>query len=81
MNMTLHIGRLSVPVRSYQHASEVYEAARDESGEGASTFPCGKITIGPNKVVAEVSYNGRVWAPNHALGDKPIYDNRTEQQA
>jgi hypothetical protein len=77
MSMTLRIGRrMSIAVRSYQHASEVYETARDESEEGASTFPWGKVIDDRGNVLAEVSYNGRVWEPNHDLGATPIYDNR-----
>lgn len=58
---TLTIGRrLKTPVNSFEEASKVYSDYRDESGEGASTFQKGSIKLG-SKLVAEISYNGRVW--------------------
>lgn len=42
-------------------ASEMYCAERDESGEGASTFPDAKIVTADGRKF-RVSYNGRVWA-------------------
>lgn len=57
---TLKIGRRkSVPVRDLADASNTYSLERDESGEGASTFPDGRIIIGGTKY--RISYNGRVW--------------------
>lgn len=44
-------------------ASRIYCTARDESGEGASTFPQGEWRG------HRISYNGRVWD-----GDKAIYN-------
>ena len=46
-------------------ASRVYCHLRDESGEGASTFPEGRAAI------YRISYNGRVW-----LGKSVVYDPR-----
>lgn len=54
--LTLRIGRRhTVAVSSLAEASLVYGRVRDDSGEGASTFPGGRV--GKHRV----SYNGRVW--------------------
>ena len=67
--MTLRIGRrLTVEVTDLVAASRAYQTARDESGEGASTFPEG-IVKSRDGSVYRVSYNGRVW-----LGAKPILE-------
>lgn len=42
-------------------ASAAYCRLRDESGEGASTFPQGKAAI------YRISYNGRVWLGDHVV--------------
>lgn len=55
--LTLKIGRrLSLQVSSPEEASKEYSRLRDQSGEGASTWPDGKLSNG-----MVVSYNGRVW--------------------
>lgn len=46
-------------VASLEEAVTVYEAARDESGEGASTFAAGEVT-GPGGARWRISYNGRI---------------------
>lgn len=46
-------------VHSLDEAVHVYEAARDESGEGASTFAPGEVT-GPGGARWRISYNGRI---------------------
>lgn len=46
-------------VISLDEAVRLYEAARDESGEGASTFAPGSVT-GPGGARWRISYNGRV---------------------
>ena len=53
---------------SVREAQAEYVRLRDESGEGCSTFPHGKIweVFGPR---IRISYNGRLW-----LNDKPIYE-------
>lgn len=62
--MRLRIGkRLSVEVADLREASIVYQRERDASGEGASTFPFGRV----GKYT--VSYNGRVW-----LGDLVVLE-------
>jgi hypothetical protein len=47
------------PVASIAHASAAYSQMRDMAGEGASTFPSGKLMVG--KTAYRISYNGRVW--------------------
>ena len=55
--MKLKIGkRHNIEVASLEEASRVYCTLRDESGEGASTWPNGTVTGG-----YRVSYNGRIW--------------------
>jgi hypothetical protein len=57
----LMIGRrVKVAVPSIAVAQRIYERMRDESGEGASTFPDGQIKLDTGKIL-RVSYNGRVW--------------------
>ncbi|MGC8517384.1 MAG: hypothetical protein ACP5P4_02490 [Steroidobacteraceae bacterium] len=46
-------------VASLDEDVTVYQSARDESGEGASTFAPGEVT-GPGGGRWRVSYNGRV---------------------
>ena len=60
---TLEIGtRFSRPCNSFAEASALYCALRDESGEGVSTFPEGKIRADAGgRTTARVSYNGKVW--------------------
>ena len=67
-------GRLQQPVRDLADASAVYGAARDKSGEGASTWPDGFLWRDGERV-GRVSYNGRVWAElAFTIGAKPFYD-------
>lgn len=62
-------------VASIEEASRVYCAARDASGEGASTWDDGCIQPGNLRI----SYNGRVWNGDKpwAPGDVPVFDNRS----
>ena len=53
--------------------SAQYCAARDRSGEGASTWPTPTIRDTDRPARLRFSYNGRVWDQDGAL----IYDNRT----
>lgn len=46
-------------VISLDNAVRLYEAARDASGEGASTFAPGSVT-GPGGARWRISYNGRI---------------------
>lgn len=52
----------AVKVVSYKEASELYSKARDESGEGASTWGLGFIKDRWGNKLAYISYNGKVWA-------------------
>jgi hypothetical protein len=71
--MTLKIGRrLTLNVASLADASVAYSEARDASGEGASTFPEGRVSCNATQV-ARISYNGRVWPPGPwKPGDVPL---------
>ena len=69
--MELKIGRRSKhTVVSLAQASEIYATARDESGEGYSTFPVGIImgAAGPHYV----SYNGKVWQGKPSQSDTSV---------
>lgn len=58
--MFLEIGRTTYLVHNVEEAVKIFEDARTESGEGASTWPNGILCEG--KVpFATISYNGRVW--------------------
>ena len=60
--MKLTIGkRHSIAVKDLAAAQDHYRRLRDESGEGASTFPDGRVGN------YRISYNGRIW-----LGDTAI---------
>lgn len=72
--MILAIGnRTTLNVRDFAHASAEYARERDASGEGASTFPAGRIMQSGRKI-ARLSYNGRVWGPKPVDGERPLYD-------
>lgn len=64
-------GEPLTPVTSFKEASHIYQDRRDDSGEGASTFDFGKVVGSGGKILAHVSYNGRVWAGK--AGDKLLY--------
>ena len=55
---------IMLEVASIAEASKAIEAWRDRNGLGGGNMAkrCGEITIG-DRVVAEASYNGRVWTP------------------
>lgn len=60
------------PVTSYEEASGIYCGLREQTGLGASSFPCGWVRA-DGVPIARVSYNGRVWRPGPwVLGDTPI---------
>ena len=55
-------GRTLQEVVDYAEASRSYSALRDRSGLGASRMPEGRIyDAGTTKLVATLSYNGKVW--------------------
>lgn len=68
---TLKIGRRhKIEASNAAEASAIYCKLRDESGEGASTWPDGKFGN------LHISYNGKVWTgkfsdPNRALVFNP----------
>jgi hypothetical protein len=67
--MKLTIGRRhSIEVASLEEASRVYCDLRDESGEGASTFPNGKVGK------YRISYNGKVWLGHGPVDSQLVYD-------
>lgn len=73
----MQIGRKRYQVASLQEASEMFCAARDKSGHGASRTPDVTIVNERGDTVARISYNGRVWPVGEWTPDqKPIYDNR-----
>ena len=77
--MFLQVGRKRYQVETFQQASEVFCAARDKSGNGASRTPSPLILDEHGGAIGYVSYNGRVWAgaPQAWLsGTQPLYDNR-----
>ena len=68
LGLRLGNARVLVEVGSYAEASALYARLRDEGGHGASTMPRGRL-YRDGRLVAEVSYNGRVWQ-----GDACVYD-------
>lgn len=71
-SITLKIGRDTFSVVSLEEASQIYGRLRDESGEGASTFPEGKLSTGHR-----ISYNGRVWSGSTCVYSP--YENASTQ--
>lgn len=58
--MQLTIGRrLNQTVESFEEASRIYGTLRDESHEGSSTFPEGRVR--DRESVYRISYNAKVW--------------------
>lgn len=54
--LTLKVGtRVKHAVSDLAEASRIYQALRDQSGEGASTWPDGSVGR------YRISFNGRVW--------------------
>lgn len=61
MPVTLTIGRRFKGTFDTTAAAQVqYCTLRDESGEGASTFPDGSVVDGEGND-CRISYNGRLW--------------------
>ena len=66
------------PVSSLKEASELYCAARDRSGFGASEMPPVVLVDQHGTQRFYISYNGRVWHGHHrdyAPRQIPAYDN------
>ncbi len=67
-------------VASYREASEAVRAFIGMRGASQCPRDMGVIADG-GKIVARVSYNGRVWAgAAWKVGDVPLYDPCKEQQ-
>lgn len=64
--------------RTLAGVSAAYCKARDESGEGASTFPFPMVSVierGTEVFIARLSYNGRIWRNyDFEEGSTPLYD-------
>ena len=70
LGLRIGLTRKLVEVESYAEASRLYSALRDRSCQGASRMPEGRIyDAATEKLVARVSYNGRIWA-----GERCIFD-------
>lgn len=63
----------TLKVASLEAASKAYAELRDESMEGASTFPFGKLKT-PEGEMLQVSYNGKIWRLKKSA-DKPWQDD------
>ncbi|MCI0410683.1 MAG: hypothetical protein L0191_19345 [Acidobacteria bacterium] len=64
------------PVKTIEEASVIFCAIRDRLGAGSSEISDALIRNEQQRVVAYVSYNGRVWwgSPGHwKPGAKPIF--------
>jgi hypothetical protein len=70
----LQIGRKRYQVASIRQAVDMYTAARDKSGYGASQMPRATIVSSNGTHLYGISYNGRVWD-----GDKPLDGMNSEQ--
>jgi len=69
----LRIGRTRqlVEVASFGEASLIYAALRDRSGHDVNSMPEGRIyDAATEKLVARLSYNGRVWD----LAEQCVFD-------
>src|SRR5579872_442708 len=64
---------LKIPVQSADMASAMLQQYRDRNGIGASDMKphCGSIFADDGTLIAEVSYNGRVWSPQGLLLQEP----------
>jgi hypothetical protein len=70
----IQIGRRRYQVDGLEQASRMYCTARDASGMGVSKVPEGKVVTAEGKLVARISYNGRVWPPQPWFaGMTPLY--------
>lgn len=61
--LLLTIGtRYKIEAPTVEELAHIYTLLRDDSNEGASTWPDGQITVlGSSARGLRVSYNGRVW--------------------
>jgi hypothetical protein len=56
-------GKTSVPVKTFAEASRACRRYIEENGLGGGNWSGGQVYCG-RKLVARVSYNGRVWSPS-----------------
>lgn len=78
--MFLQIGRKRYQVGSFREASEMFCAARDASGFGASRIGSQLLVDERGQPIGYVAYNGRVFAgtPQAWNSSTPIlFENRT----
>lgn len=76
--LTMVICERRYPVASLAEASAMFVEARDKSGLGGSQTPTPMIYDAEGKLVAHVSYNGRVWAGDPRdwkPGTKPLMES------
>jgi hypothetical protein len=59
----VRVGARLYHAASLAHASQMYTAARDVLGNGASGTPEGEIVNAKGHLVGRISYNGKVWPP------------------
>ena len=64
-------------VSSLEEASRQYRLAVEASGEGASTFPAGLLSL-PNGEAYRISYNGRIWDDQRKVYDPPGRDGKRQ---
>lgn len=57
--------------RSLEEAQRGYVAMREASGYGASQFGFGHVFDEAGQLIAHISYNGRLWAPEGRAGLSP----------
>lgn len=82
--LTAVVNGKRVPVQSWEQLSSALRNTVDATGVGASQTPPVRVVDTSGKVIANVSYNGKIWAGDVGTwksGDKPIYDpSATAQQ-
>lgn len=64
-----------VPVKTGDEASFAWQRYRDRNGLGGSDMEaqCGDVVDEAGKLVARVSYNGRVWSPSGELWQEAVH--------
>ena len=74
-NFMVIVGRHRFPAAYLREASILFRLARDQFGEGADLTPVPEIADTTGKIVAHISYNGRVWCGpkgSWSAGDVPL---------
>lgn len=78
--MYLRVGTKLYEVASFEHASKMFEKARDAAlarGIDPAKLHGQMIVDDTGRVIANVSYNGRVWpGADYQRDAVPLYDNR-----